>query len=183
MLVGNLAANRVDIADFRFEALEAPCDFDANATEAKYASAHASELAPQRQTFLSPAAGAHETVGPRDLTAAGEREGDRKIGDIVEKHRGRRQDDSTFADGRQIAGFQADAIEGADLQLRHQLQMALRQPGHAMPHSAANIRADFSQGGERIRLGVDRMNDEAPLELLEYERLLRADQRQFDIRK
>ena len=83
----------------------------------------------------------------------------------------------------QIAGLEADAVERANFELRHQFDMAPRQTRHAMPDRAANIGADFGESRERVRLGIDFMDDEAPLQLLQHEGLLSADQSQFDAGK
>ena len=94
-------------------------DLDADAAKAQNAHAHARELASEIQPLGPPPSTAHETIGQRDLPATGKRQGDRQIGDVVEKHRRRRQDDAALANGGKIAGLEADAVERTDFEFRH----------------------------------------------------------------
>jgi hypothetical protein len=59
--------------------------------------------------------------------------------------------------------------------------MSARQASHAMAHSAPNIGANPGEFGERIRFGIDLVNDETLLQRLKNERLLRPDKGEFNV--
>src|SRR5579863_3558277 len=174
--IGNVARDRIDIADLRLESLQAAREFDADAAEAHDPGPHPGELAARRQALGPPAAGAHESIGARDLSAARQGEGEGEISDVVEEHRSRGEHDAALMNGRKIACLQPYAVEGANLQLGGKLEMLAGQAGHAVADSAANIRPDPRERRKGIGIGVNRMDLEPPTQFLQHEGLLRADQ-------
>src|SRR5579863_1340698 len=162
--IGNVARDRIDIADLRLESLQAAREFDADAAEAHDPGPHPGELAARRQALGPPAAGAHESMGEREIS------------DVVAEHRSRGEHDAALMNGRKIACLQPYAVEGANLQLGGKLEMLAGQAGHAVADSAANIRPDPRERRKGIGIGVNRMDLEPPTQFLQHEGLLRADQ-------
>ena len=152
--------------------------------EADDAGAHPRELAPELEPpRRSPQALSHESVRLRDLAATGKRQCDREIGDVVEQHGRCRDHDAPFACGREVGCFQAYAVNRAEFEIRHQFEMATREPGHPVADRAANTAPDARERCEGIGLGINGVDFETALQFFEDEGLLHADQRQFDIRK
>ena len=83
--------------------------------------------------------------------------------------------------GGDVAGLEPDAVERAYLEIGHQLDMGARQAGHAVAGRAADARAERLQRRERIRIRIDGMQCEVPLQPFDDLRPLRADQRYFDL--
>src|SRR5450432_3938874 len=133
MGVRHYAFDRIGIADLALEAFEPPANLDANPPKPQYTRAHPGQLAAQRQPFRTPLPGSHEAVGTGDLAAAAKRQRDGEVRDVIKQHGGGREHDAALLDGGKVASFQAYAIDRADLQFGHELDVAARKTRHSVP--------------------------------------------------
>ena len=137
-------------------------------------------LCGRRHPALEPPARPHEAVRRDDPAAGGHREDDGEIGHIVVEHGRGGHDDAPLPGEREIGRLEADAHDGADLELRQRPDHLGRQTRHGVGDDAPNLPR---HGSQRRRLvgRVDRLVDgEFLLERGQNERPLRPDYGDLD---
>ena len=73
-----------------------------------------------------------------------------QVGHVVVEHGRDRDHDAALARGREVGGLEADAVDGADLELGQRVHLGATEPGHAVRGDTTDARPQLTQRCQRV---------------------------------